>query len=74
MSNGKLELVIGGDTGSAAYLTLPNHPGRGKAGVVSETKPLDELIGRPCGAEVYLNFDAAGNLIGIELLFDDDVR
>lgn len=51
-----------------AYLTLPDHPGRGVYGCVDRTVELRDIIGDYKGPDVNLDFDKEGVLIGIEIL------
>lgn len=51
-----------------AYLTLPQHPGRGTYGCVKKTIRLYDLIADYKGPDIFLDFDAEGVLIGIEIL------
>jgi hypothetical protein len=48
------------------YLRLPDH--KGGHGTVARTVRLSELMPEAKGPDVYLDFDAEGTLIGIEIL------
>ncbi|MEX3012086.1 DUF2283 domain-containing protein [Hoeflea sp. TYP-13] len=62
------ELRVNKDTPNIAYLALPAHPGIGTHGAVKKTLCLAEFISGYQGAEVNLDFDEFGELIGIEIL------
>ena len=68
MSGQKIQLEVSKDDPDVAYLVLPDHPGRGTPGCVSETKSLSEIIDGYKGPAIYLDFDKGGSLIGIEIL------
>ncbi|MDM5179105.1 DUF2283 domain-containing protein [Massilia sp. DJPM01] len=53
--------------GQIAYLSLPDHPAEGRSGCVKKMLRLSDLIAYE-GADIYMDFDAAGRLIGIEIL------
>ncbi|WP_425493885.1 DUF2283 domain-containing protein [Dyella silvatica] len=55
------------DGDEAAYLTLPDHPGRGVHGVVSGQVRLVDVLPY-VGPDIYLDFDHEGRLIGVEVL------
>jgi len=59
--------VSAGDPG-VAYLALPGHPGAGLPGIVKTQISLADRIEGYVGPDVYLDFDASGRLIGIEIL------
>ncbi|NHZ89706.1 DUF2283 domain-containing protein [Massilia sp. CCM 8733] len=78
MANGKIEFKLAEpdleedpdhdpeDDLQVAYLSLPDHPavrvaGRGKMARLSDLIDYE-------GADIFLDFDAAGRLIGIEVL------
>ncbi|MCA6943505.1 DUF2283 domain-containing protein [Pectobacterium polaris] len=54
------------DDGDMAYLFLPSHPGKGKAGVAVKQVALQSIMDNYQGPEIYLNFDSDGNIIGME--------
>lgn len=58
------------ENGDIAYLFLPKHPGKGKAGVTAKQIPLYSVIANYQGPEVFLDFDKDGVMIGIEFLLD----
>ena len=63
---GKIQLKTHGrDT---AYVSLPNHPGMSQAGASKKSVRLAHLIPDYKGADVIMDFDAKGELIGIEIL------
>ncbi|MBW5894708.1 DUF2283 domain-containing protein [Pectobacterium polaris] len=49
-----------------AYLFLPSHPGKGKAGVAVKQVALQSIMDNYQGPEIYLDFDSDGNIIGME--------
>ena len=58
------------DDGDMAYLTLENHPGKGEAGATAKQVALHSLVENYRGPDIYMDFDHAGNLIGLELLLN----
>jgi hypothetical protein len=78
MAVGKIELHVAqtdeedvdasDQDGEVAYVSLPGHPGCGKAGVVARQVRLRDLIADHGHADVYLDFDKDGCLIGLEIL------
>lgn len=64
---GKFELQITGQT--TAYLKLPTHPGvlRNAKNIV-----LSDLIGAYSGPYVVFDFSSEGELVGIEIIADDE--
>lgn len=70
--NNKIELHSSGDDPKVAYVSLPEHPGRGQGGIVKKVVQLYEVIDGYKGAQINLDFDKDGVLIGIEILADDD--
>lgn len=52
----------------AAYLYLPGHPGPGEVGVSARQVALHSLIANYQGPELFLDIDAQGRAIGIEIL------
>ncbi len=56
------------DEGLVAYLTLPDHPGKGTPGCVSYQKRLADLIDDYKGPDLYFDFDKNDRLIGVEIL------
>jgi hypothetical protein len=68
MSNGKIKLKVSGKGDSdVGYVSLPGHPGSAP-GVVKRSVQLRELMPDYVGPDLVLDFDAAGVLIGIEIL------
>jgi hypothetical protein len=66
MVDGKIELRISrGD--DDAYVSLPDHPGKGTPGVVKKTVRLSDLLDYK-GPDLYLDLDKENRLIGIEIL------
>ena len=64
---GRIELSTGPE---AAYLYLPAHPGPGKTGQVARQLALHTLIQNYQGPELYLDLDASGHALGIEIVPD----
>jgi len=62
-----MNLVISNDDADVAYLFLPGHPGAGTRGSVASQKCLSDIL-RYSGADLYLDFDEGGRLIGVEIL------
>ena len=68
MANGKIELEVSGKRDAdVGYVSLPGHPGSAPA-VVKRSIQLRELMPDYVGPDLVLDFDAAGVLIGIEIL------
>jgi Protein of unknown function (DUF2283) len=67
MGTGHISLAVNPDDRDVAYLSLPDHPGKGTPGVVSKTVRLASLLPYK-GPDLYLDFDAQGRLIGVEVL------
>ena len=55
------------DDNDVAYITLPEHPGKGVSGAVSKQIRLLDLTAYD-GPDIYLDFDSKGHLIGLEIL------
>ncbi|ASY80524.1 DUF2283 domain-containing protein [Pectobacterium polaris] len=53
-----------------AYLFLPSHPGKGKAGVAVKQVALQSIMDNYQGPEIHLDFDSNGNIIGMEFFLD----
>lgn len=66
--NGKIELQVSEDEPGVAYLRLPAHPGRGTRGAVQKTLSIYDLLPNYCGPDLEFDFDANGELIGVEIL------
>ena len=67
MAKGKIELKISGGDRNVAYISLPNHPGKGAPGVVVKQLRLIDLCADYKGPDVYLDFDKSNHLVGIEI-------
>ncbi|MBL8279603.1 MAG: DUF2283 domain-containing protein [Pelomonas sp.] len=63
----EFSLKISADDPDVAYLVLPGHPGSGVAGAVSRQIRLSDLL-QYKGADIYIDLDEAGVVIGIEVL------
>ena len=64
----EIKLRISEDDADVAYLQLPAHPDRGRRGVVKKTIRLSEHLPDYKGADLYLDIDEHGEVIGIEIL------
>ena len=63
----KMNLTISDDDDDVGYLVLPGHPEPATPGVVAKQVRLKDLV--TCvGADIHLDFDKDGNLIGLEIL------
>ncbi|MDG0803655.1 DUF2283 domain-containing protein [Pectobacterium polaris] len=69
MKGNVINLELSND-GDMAYLVLPNHPGKGNAGVAVKQVALRSVIENYQGPEIYLDFDINGAIIGMEFLLD----
>ncbi|MEQ6970954.1 DUF2283 domain-containing protein [Pectobacterium polaris] len=58
------------DDGDMAYLFLPSHLGKGKAGVAVKQVALQSIMDNYQGPEIHLDFDSNGNIIGMEFFLD----
>jgi uncharacterized protein YuzE len=67
MTTPRMTLSISEDDEDVAYLTLPDHPGRGTPGVTAKQTRLRDLMAYS-GPDLYLDFDRDGKLIGVEIL------
>jgi len=70
----KFKLTVDGD-GEAAYLALPEHPtikGGDISGCVAKVLRLADLAPDVKGADIMLDIDKNGHVIGIEILVDDE--
>ena len=63
----KMNLTISDDDEDVGYLALPGHPGPGAPRAVAKRLRLKELV-TYAGADVHLDFDKDGKLIGLEIL------
>ncbi|MBQ4769777.1 DUF2283 domain-containing protein [Pectobacterium versatile] len=69
MRKNRINLEISDDS-DMAYLFLPSHPGKGKAGVTVKQVALQSIMENYQGPEIYLDFDSDGNIIGMEFFLD----
>jgi hypothetical protein len=67
MANGKIEFTLGSE-GDVAYISLPDHPGKGTGGTTNKQLRLRDLVKDYKGPDIYLDFDKENRLIGIEIL------
>ncbi|NPV21101.1 DUF2283 domain-containing protein [Bradyrhizobium aeschynomenes] len=67
MTQERIALRASADDPNVAYLTLPDHPGAGTKGCAARQVRLSDLISY-IGADIILDLDADGRLIGIEVL------
>ncbi len=67
MAEKRISLAVSADDQDVAYLYLPDHPGRAAPGVVVKQVRLSSLL-KYTGPDLYLDFDAHGRLIGLEVL------
>lgn len=67
MDTSDISLAVNPDDHDVAYLSLPGHPGKGSPGCVKKTVRLASLLPYK-GPDLYLDFDAQGHLIGVEVL------
>jgi uncharacterized protein YuzE len=67
MADGKIELHISSGDADVAYVSLPDHPGKGTGGIVEKTVRLWDLMKHE-GPDIYLDFDKENRLVGIEIL------
>ncbi len=63
-------LTISTDDPDVGYLYFRDHPGPGKHGVVAKSIRVRELQPHLMGAELVLDIDVNGCLIGIEIIGD----
>ena len=63
----KMNLTISDDDDGVGYLVLPDHPGPGTPRAVAKQVKLKDLVIYG-GADIHLDFDKDGNLIGLEIL------
>ena len=52
-----------------AYIELPNHPSRSTPGCVKETICLADYVPDLKGAEIFIDIDKDGCIIGLEVLY-----
>lgn len=65
--NAKFRLRISEDDTDVAYLYFPAHPGEGAFSAAVKQIRLIEQIPN-LREDIYLDIDAAGNIVGIEIL------
>ena len=63
-----MNLKLSKDDQGLGYLYLPNHPGAGNYGVVKKQLKLADVVSDYKGPDVYLDFNDANELIGIEII------
>jgi hypothetical protein len=63
----KILLSISEDDENVAYLALPEHPGQGTLRATAKQIRLRDLMAYS-GADIHLDFDKDGQLIGLEIL------
>jgi hypothetical protein len=68
MANGKIELRLPNEGSDVAYLSLQAHPGQGKPGVAAKQVRLRDLFPDYDGPDVFFDFSASNQLIGIEVV------
>lgn len=69
MANGKIELKVSEEDFGVAYVSLSAHPVGGVAvGCAKQTIRLADVAPQISGADIYLDLNADGELIGIEIL------
>jgi hypothetical protein len=66
MAEQKISLTISADDHDVAYLYLPGHAGRGTPAVAKQVR-LSSLLTYK-GPDLFLDFDADGQLVGVEVL------
>ncbi len=62
-----IKLRVSEDDQDVAYVTLPGHPGEGTKSAIAKQVRLSTLLSYT-GADIYLDLDVDGKLIGIEIL------
>jgi hypothetical protein len=67
MTISKMSLSISDDDDEVGYLVLPGHPGQGTPRAVAKRVRLKDLV-TYTGADIHLDFDKDGKLIGLEIL------
>jgi hypothetical protein len=67
MTQEVIELHISEDDPEVAYIALPGHPGRGRAGSAKMQVRLSDILSYH-GPDVVFDLDSTGRLIGIEVL------
>jgi uncharacterized protein YuzE len=67
MTQQRIALRISEDDQDVAYITLPGHPGIGTKNATAKQVRLSDLLSY-VGADIFLDLDTDGRLIGIEIL------
>ncbi len=67
MSEKPIQLKVSDDDPEMAYLYLPNHPKQIVPGIVKKQVRMADLIEGYKGPDIYLDFDASGTIIGLEI-------
>lgn len=67
MTQKTITFRLGRNDPGMAYVGLPDHPGEGSPGCVKKQIRLSEILAYQ-GPDIFLDIDAAGRLIGIEIL------
>lgn len=62
-----IQLKVSEDDDEMAYLFLPDHPKKTIPGIVKKQTRLSDLIDDYKGPDIYLDFNADGTIIGIEI-------
>ena len=68
MAKNSIELHLSKDDKDVAYVSLPNHPGKGTHGVSKKQIRLKHIYPNYQGADLVFDFDNTNCLIGIEIL------
>jgi hypothetical protein len=68
MAAGRIELKVSPPDEDVAYVSLPDHPGKGTPGVVVRQVRLRDIMNAYGGPDLYFDFDQENRLIGIEIL------
>ena len=68
MAKNKIELHLSSGGKEVAYVSLPDHPGKGTVGVVMKQVRLRDIYPDYKGADLYFDFDKDNRLIGVEIL------
>ncbi len=65
--NNDINFKLSEDDEAVAYLMLPGHSGAGIFGAVAKQVQLSTILDYK-GADIYLDLDENGRLVGIEIL------
>lgn len=68
MAGKRIELHVSSGSGGVAYVTLPDHPGKGTPSVAKKQVSLKDIYPNYKGPDLYFDFDKDDRLIGIEIL------